>query len=237
MSLKINKKILIWGIVFAVAMLIIGIAVFASISKESNAIKTIQSTKDSPEKLANFLIQLEQDEYLKESIKTEVSFLDFTIEEKLLIYSASLKYYTIPGISKDEIETYVRENGTHTLYMEVGKGGYYDGEEDIYSYDRIGLDDSPLYDVSSIKYFGDFFQFHEHGVQLNERYQEESYSNYSFYFKEDKIEFDPRNYECYYSGKYLFGIGSSEIYIYDTEAKKNYKFIQENGESKYQDLS
>ena len=220
------KKKILYIITILVVVFVIGFSLIASHVKATNTIKSIQTMKDSPEELAVFLAELEEDGYLNNKIQNELSNMELTIEHKISIKSMELKYYSVPILSKSEVESYITQNGTNNLYMEAGKGGFYDGLEDKSNRRTVGLSGSPLYEGSSVKYFGDFFVFRQYGVELNKNYEEEHYSKESFFFKDKEIEFDFRNYDCYYSGKYLFAIGENEIYVYDIEANKTYNFSE-----------
>ena len=216
------KKTTVFVIIILV-LLALCIPSIISAVREHYTIKNIQAAKSSPEQLVRLLLELEEKYYLNPNIQEEVLKLDLSLEEKIEIKSEKLNYYHIT-ITKQEVEDYVNHNGSNPLYTESNKGGYYDGEKNITDKKTIGLKDSPLYDEKSIIYFGDFFELRERGVRLNDRYQEEPYSNSSFYFKDKKIEFNPKNYDCYYSGKYLFAIGKEKIYIYDTELERTFEF-------------
>ena len=192
---------------------------------EEKAIEIVKEIKSEPEKFIFFLNELEDKEFTKQSIQNEINKLSLSFEEKIsLQLSANLWYYQLPEITKSEVMAYVKQKGSKELHLKSGEGGFYDGEEDTSSRKTVGIKGSPLYDAKSTSYFGDFKCERKYGVKLNSYYQEQSYSYTDYYFKNQLIEFDPRNYDCYYVGKYLFAVGSSDIHVYDTKIRRTVSF-------------
>ncbi len=117
-----------------------------------------------------------------------------------------LDYYNsvlILNRSSKVVAAYIEEHGTEQIYTEPGTG-YDADEEDSSSFDRVGLDTSPLYDSESVIYAGDFKYDHSSGVKLDSNYNETYYSSTRIYFRNNYVQFSPDDGECVYSGNYLF---------------------------------
>lgn len=100
------------------------------------------------------------------------------------------------------ISTYIEEQGTHPITLTEGKG-YYAKKSDSYYKKRIGIDGSPLYDSYDTSYYGDFKCQKESGVKLNSYYEEVGYNTVTYYFRDERIDFDPTDGECVWTGEYL----------------------------------
>ena len=190
---------------------------------EENALEIVQSLKSDPQMLSWFLFDLEQVGYCNQKIYDEVKNISLTFEEKLEL--RELDYYSLPRLTKSDLEEYIAENGTNELHTTPGTGGYYDGKENNSYHHDIGFEGSPLYYDHYGTYSGDFYYSRETGVDLNEYYEEESYIEERFFFKDEEIKFDPRDYDCCYSGIYLFAFSDKYVYIYNVEEKNTEKFV------------
>ena len=107
------------------------------------------------------------------------------------------------------ISSYFEKKGAEIVTTTPGEG-YYADANSSYDFDRIGLDNSPLYTSNRVSYRGDFMCKEESGVKLNSFYEEQRYANSWFYFRDKEIDFFPGNKgKCIYSGDYLFWFGDN----------------------------
>ncbi len=222
---KISMRFLIVGgaILFLVMM---GIVFFLLTNRirENKAIEAIQERKDSPEQLADYLEELERERIRSEAINQELKEMELSADAKIGIRSKELVYYSAPPLSWRDVEKYVEQNGREPIYMEDDLGGFYDEKADE-SFQTTS-DGSDGYESDTVTYFGDFCMEHRYGARTNAQGQTEYHSSCEFYFRGDRIGFDPREYRCTYSGGYLFAVGEKMIYVYDTETEKTISFVQ-----------
>ncbi len=134
--------------------------------------------------------------------------MDFEqVRNDIGIINMGLKYYKVqaPSLTRDTefIAEYINKNGTKAITTTVGEG-YYADKNNEFSRDVIGLSNSPLHNSKTITYAGDFKYVHSYGVRLNGYYEETAYSNYSYYFRDNNINFTPDDGELVWSGDYLF---------------------------------
>lgn len=126
-----------------------------------------------------------------------------------------LDYYnTNLNFNRDStlVATYIESNGIKEITTTPGTG-FYANEKDSSSKHTVGLSNSPLYDACVTTYRGDFKIRLEFGVTLNSFYEETSYSDTSYYFRDNYISFSPDDGECVYSGDYLFCFASNGMLI------------------------
>lgn len=131
------------------------------------------------------------------------------IEEALELHNSLKRYDQFVPLNRNSsaIATYIEKNGTNPVTKTPGEG-YYADKEDKYHKTTIGIEGSPLYDSTGYTYMGDFKCVKKSGVELNKSYEETSYSKYSYYFRDQKINFSPDDGECVWSGEYLFCFAS-----------------------------
>ncbi len=194
---------------------------------EEKAIEIVNNlkTKKDTENFSRFLSILENQKIYSQNLKNVVSAFTFSFEEKISLRVIPITFYTLPVVTKSEIDEYVLQNGSKELHFEKGTGGFYDGCIDNTVTNKIGISGSPLYKTTSRKHFGDFLLETVRGRELNySTYKEEDYSYKQYYFKGKRINFDPLSFDCYYSDKYLFAVNSNEIFVHDTDAGRTVKF-------------
>lgn len=120
-------------------------------------------------------------------------------------FDSKLEYYNRDIVLNRDtglLAAYIEEHGTQTFTAVPGEG-YYANEKDTYDKDIVGLPTSPLYDVEQVVYMGDFKCIYRHGVKLNSYYEETSYSNASYLFRDNYITFGPDAGELVWSGEYM----------------------------------
>ena len=195
---------------------------------EKKIVEIVKNQKDDPHNLAYFLYKIEQEKYMLSSVNDELSKLEFDFNDRLSFSSSKTyyetQYYKLPKVTKDEIMAYVNKNGEKKLHFTKGTGGFYDGEEDSYDKDEVGLKGSPLYEITQITYSGDFKTVSTSGVQLDRYYKEQHYSGVNYYYKDKSVNFYYLQSECYLSGDYLFAFYNGETHVLDVVNNKYYYF-------------
>jgi len=133
----------------------------------------------------------------RDSIKLlmKTDFLFSTEQRKRIAYAHNKDSKTI--------SSYIKENGMEAISTKPGEG-YYADKTNSHHYNVVGLDNSPLYNSSDAKYFGDFMCRHSSGVRLNEYYEETNYADQRCYFRGEELSCCPSEGECVVSGEYLF---------------------------------
>ena len=116
------------------------------------------------------------------------------------------------------ISAYIEEHDIHPITLTEGKG-YYAKKSDKYYNKRIGIEGSALHDSYSTKYYGDFKCVQESGVKLNSFYEEVGYNTVTYYFRNERIDFDPTDGECVWTGEYL-------LHFSDTSELTGYKKLR-----------
>ncbi len=114
---------------------------------------------------------------------------------------------------------YINKNGINSITMRR-RGGYYADKENEHTSSRVGLSNSPLYDAYTAEYFGDFCYKEKSGVKLNSFYEETSYSEKHYFFRDEGIPFSPYDGECIWSGSYLFLLDDNKNLIDLTQVKE-----------------
>ena len=128
----------------------------------------------------------------------------YEFESKLEYYNKDISLNRDTGL----LAAYIEKHGTQPFTTTPGEG-YYANEKDSYDKDVVGLPNSPLYDVEQITYLGDFKCIYHYGVKLNSYYEETSYSNTSFLFRDNYMTFGPDSGELVWSGDYMLCFDTS----------------------------
>lgn len=172
------------------------------------------------ELLRAFLSHLENVTYLKTFEDIEETVVACMAESGDLVYALDFLTALKPWIEQnnwqisfpsdsDLLSDYIAQNGIKTFTKTPGEG-FYAQYTDEYSENRVGLQNSPLYDVVSITYNGDFKKYHTHGVKLNQYYEETNYSTDTYYFRDVLISFSHFEENIVWSGDYLFCLDSDD---------------------------
>ena len=115
---------------------------------------------------------------------------------------------------------YFEENGMYIATTTPGEGYYGDKGSRKYN-NTVGIEGSPLYDAGNISYYGDFKVAHQEGVRLDYNYNEESYSNTFYYFRDNYMAINPFEVggEWILTGEWLFNFDDSGELAYYGKVK------------------
>lgn len=111
-------------------------------------------------------------------------------------------------VTYQDIEKYIEEHGEKEIYTDGQDVGYYAGKTE-YNDKGEYIGGTPLHDGVSVSYHGDFERICYYGVELNQYYEETSYSRVDCYFRGTLIEFDVLSHDFIYSGDYLFAFSNT----------------------------
>ena len=192
------------------------------------AIAILNDLKDDPQNFVNFMQQYNKwvgrVAKVQDALETMELSVSTKIEFKKAFPEPNGDYIVM--LTKEDVEEHVREKGQKNFYVNPGRGGYYDGNENTSFRNTVGIEGSPLYDAGRTTFLGDFRIDETWGVTLDDKYKEVNYSDTTVYFRGLFVGTkDPRNCDgCYYIDSYLIFCYDGITDVCDLQTEKIYSF-------------